>query len=166
MKITSNSEDVSGQYLTFTLRDRPYGIPIGKVKEINQLPDITPIPEAPPYVKGVLNLRGKIIPVTDLGDRFGFEEQAHSKETCIIVIETNQGLTGMIVDSVKEVLNFNDDCIEPPPQLGQAKDSNVILGMAKAENQVFILLDTHKIFSQIALQDFASAVEETTAEAE
>lgn len=153
---SQNGLDASGQFLTFTLRDRPYAISIGKVKEINQLTDITPVPEAPTYIKGVLNLRGKIIPVTDLGLRFKFDENKYTKETCIIVIESVNGLVGMIVDSVKEVVEMSNDCIEPSPQIGHDDTTNYILGMGKVENKVYILLDTDRVFSH-DIQKFATA---------
>src|SRR5688572_15543782 len=106
-----------GQYLTFVLKSQPYAIPIGIVREINRIVDITPIPQTPEYVAGVMNLRGRVIPVVNLRLRFGFEETAHTRQTCIIVIEGANGEFGTIVDAVTGVVNLTATQIEPAPTL-------------------------------------------------
>ncbi len=138
-----------GKYLTFTLADEEYGISILKIKEIIGMMPITSVPQTPDYVKGVINLRGKVIPVVDLRGRFGMEEIDYTERTCIIVVEI-QGESGMImigivVDSVSEVLNIKGEDIEPTPTFGARLNTDYILGMAKMEGGVKILLDIDRV---------------------
>lgn len=138
-----------GKYLTFTLADEEYGISILKIKEIIGMMPITSVPQTPHYVKGVINLRGKVIPVVDLRGRFGMEEIDYTERTCIIVVEI-QGESGMImigivVDSVSEVLNIKGEDIEPTPTFGARLNTDYILGMAKMEGGVKILLDIDRV---------------------
>ncbi len=131
-----------GQFLTFVLRGQSYGVPIETVREINRITGIAPVPKTPAYVAGVINLRGKVIPVVDLGLRFEFSEVSITKESCIIVIESNHGQVGTIVDAVSGVVTLAGDQIEPPPHLGDADKTSFIIGMGKTENDVIILVDT------------------------
>ncbi|MHB8829326.1 MAG: chemotaxis protein CheW [Syntrophales bacterium] len=139
---TANRE---GKYLTFSLAGEEYGIGILKVKEIIGLMAITTIPRMPPYVKGVINLRGKVIPVIDLRLKFAMAEDDYTERTCVIVVEIsgNAGpiLIGIIVDSVSEVLNVKGADIEDTPVFGAKLDTEYILGMAKIGGSVKILLD-------------------------
>lgn len=134
-----------GKYLTFKLADEEYGIGILKVKEIIGMVPITSVPETPEFVKGVINLRGKVIPVIDLRLKFGMDEIEYSERTCIIVVEiVDQGrrvLIGIVVDSVSEVLNIKGSEIEETPVFGTKLNTDYILGMAKMEGGVKILLD-------------------------
>jgi len=134
-----------GKYLTFVLSDEEYGIEILKVREIIGVMTITPVPQSPDYIKGVINLRGKVIPVVDLRLKFGFPEKEYTKETCIIVVEVNNVLTGIIVDTVSEVLDIAAENMEPAPHFGDGIDTNVFLGIAKIKNKVKILLDIDKV---------------------
>lgn len=138
-----------GKYLTFTLDGEEYGIRIFKVREIIRMMPITPVPQTSPYVKGVINLRGKVIPVIDLRVRFGMQRAEYTERTCIVVVETDVGagkpLIGIIVDSVSEVLNIRADLIEETPSLGTKRTTDYILGMAKTEGSVKILLDIDKV---------------------
>jgi purine-binding chemotaxis protein CheW len=140
-----------GKYLTFSMAAEEYGIGILKVKEIIGMMAITVIPQTPPYVKGVINLRGKIIPVVSLRLKFGMEEIDYSDRTCIIVVEvkTNTGhvLMGIVVDAVSEVLNIRNAEIEDTPVFGTSLNTDFILGMAKANDGVKILLDIDKVIS-------------------
>src|SRR5690242_9195390 len=102
-----------GQYLTFTLKDQAYAVPIASVREINRVVEITPVPQTPFFVAGVMNLRGRVIPVIDLRLKFGFETSEHTRQTCIIVVEGTQGEFGAIVDSVTGVVDFTAQQIEP-----------------------------------------------------
>jgi purine-binding chemotaxis protein CheW len=140
-----------GKHLTFELDDEIYGINILKIKEIVGIMDITPVPKAPPYVKGVLNLRGKIIPVVDLRLKFGFEKRAYDERTCVIVVElanvAGKQLIGIIVDSVSEVANIPEGDIESTPDLGGQQNTEYIEGMAKMKGKVVILLDIAKVLS-------------------
>ncbi|MBW1783921.1 MAG: purine-binding chemotaxis protein CheW [Deltaproteobacteria bacterium] len=143
--------DSEGKYLTFTLASEHYGIGILKIKEIIGMMTVTSVPQTPEFVKGVINLRGKVIPVVDLRRRFGMEEIDYTERTCIIVVEI-QGLIGtvmmgIVVDSVSEVLNIKGEDIEATPTFGTGLDTNFILGMAKMEGGVKILLDIDKVLS-------------------
>ena len=143
------SEDYAGKYLTFNLADEEYGIAILKVKEIIGMMPVTQVPKTPEFVKGVVNLRGKVIPVTDLRLKFGLPEIDYTDRTCIIVIEINGQngtiLVGIVVDAVSEVLNIKTEEIEPPPTFGAKLENNFILGMAKVEGSVKILLDIDEV---------------------
>lgn len=140
-----------GKYLTFSMADEEYGIGILKVKEIIGMMAVTMVPQTPSYVKGVINLRGKIIPVVSLRLKFGLQEIDYTDRTCIIVVEvktsTGSVLMGAIVDEVSEVLNIRGAEIEDTPTFGTSLKTDFILGMAKAGNKVKILLDIDKVIS-------------------
>ena len=141
--------DQDGKYLTFTLASEDYGIGILKIKEIIGMMPITTVPQTPEFVKGVINLRGKVIPVMDLRLRFGMEAIDYTERTCIIVVEiTGQSGTvmiGIVVDSVSEVLNIKGEEIEDTPTFGTKLDTDYIFGMAKMEGGVKILLDIDRV---------------------
>lgn len=141
--------DREGKYLTFSLAGEEYGVGILKVKEIIGMMPITTVPRTPPFVKGVINLRGKVIPVVDLRLKFGMEEMAYTERTCIIIVEIKgQGgslLIGIVVDSVSEVLNIKGGEIEKTPTFRVNVDTEYILGMAKINGGVKILLDIDKV---------------------
>ena len=139
------------KYLTFTLAGEEYGIGILKIKEIIGMMPITMVPQTPAFVKGVINLRGKVIPVIDLRLRFNMEAIEYNERTCIIVVEIKgQSGTiqiGIVVDSVSEVLNIKGSDIEETPTFGAKLNTEYILGMAKMEGSVKILLDIDKVLS-------------------
>ncbi len=141
-----------GKYLTFSLDNEEYGIGILKIKEIIGMMPITPVPRTPEFVKGVINLRGKVIPVIDLRLRFDMEEVEHTERTCIIVVEiemqASQIVIGIVVDSVSEVLNIKGEDIEETPTFGGKLDTEYILGMAKMEGRVKILLNIEKTLGE------------------
>lgn len=141
----------TGKYLTFTLADEHYGIGILKVKEIIGMMPITSVPRTPEFIKGVINLRGKVIPVIDLRLKFDMEEIGYTERTCIIVVEIDADdttvLIGIVVDSVSEVLNIQENEIEDAPTFGTKLDTDYILGMAKMEGGVKILLDIDRVLS-------------------
>jgi purine-binding chemotaxis protein CheW len=140
--------DREGKYLTFSLAGEEYGIEIRKVKEIIGMMAITVVPQIPQYFKGVINLRGKIIPVMDLRLKFCTKEMEYTDRTCIIVVELHTNIMmGVVVDTVSEVLNIKAADIEETPSFGAAMNTNYILGMAKAEKGVKILLDIDKVIS-------------------
>ena len=154
--------DKEGKYLTFTLANEEYGIGILKIKEIIGMMPITSVPQTPEFVKGVINLRGKVIPVMDLRLRFGMEAIDYNERTCIIVVEIS-GLSGtvmigIVVDAVSEVLNIKSEDIEDPPRFGTKLNTNYILGMAKMEGGVKILLDIDEVLSnqEIAILEKAA----------
>ena len=154
--------DREGKYLTFTLASEEYGIGILKIREIIGMMPITSVPQTPDFVKGVINLRGKVIPVMDLRLRFGMEAIDYSERTCIIVVEIEgDGGTvqiGIVVDSVSEVLNIKGEEIEDTPTFGTKLNIDYILGMSKMEGGVKILLDIDKVLSaeEIAALDKAA----------
>jgi purine-binding chemotaxis protein CheW len=140
-----------GKYLTFILANEEYGIGILKIKEIIGLMSITTVPQTPEYIKGVINLRGKVIPVVDLRLRFGMSAMDYTERTCIIVVEVDGPVgtvqIGIVVDSVSEVLNIKGDEIEDTPTFGSKLNTDYILGMAKMEGGVKILLDIDKVLN-------------------
>jgi purine-binding chemotaxis protein CheW len=143
--------DREGKYLTFMLADEEYGIGILKIKEIIGMMAITSVPQTPEFVKGVINLRGKVIPVVDLRLRFGMDAIDYTERTCIIVVEMagQSGIVqiGIVVDAVSEVLNIKGEEIEDTPTFGAKLDTEYILGMAKMEGGVKILLDIDQVLS-------------------
>ncbi len=154
-----NTQDLAGKYLTFALGKEEYGIGILKVKEIIGMMEITAVPQTPAFVKGVINLRGSVIPVLELRTKFGMPTKEYDDRTCIIVSEvqgsTGQIQVGMIVDSVSEVLNVVQEEIEPPPVFGGSSvDTTNILGMAKMKGEVKILLDVEHVVSEGMLEHF------------
>lgn len=148
---TKSMQEKEGKYLTFSLGDEEYGIGILQVKEIIGMMSITSVPRTPNFVKGVINLRGKVIPVVDLRLRFSMKEAEYTERTCIIVVEiignTGEFVIGIVVDSVSEVLNINGDEIEPAPAFGAKLNTEYILGMAKLESGVKILLEIDRVLS-------------------
>ncbi|HEX2971424.1 MAG TPA: chemotaxis protein CheW, partial [Tepidisphaeraceae bacterium] len=140
-----------GKYLTFALGKEEYGLEILKVREIFGYMEITAVPRTPGYVKGVINLRGQVIPVVDLRSKFGMEAAERTEQTCIIVVEIRHGgrklSTGIIVDRVSEVLNIAGEQIEEAPSFGASVDTAFILGMGKINDSVKILLDIDKVLS-------------------
>ncbi|MBW2616531.1 MAG: purine-binding chemotaxis protein CheW [Deltaproteobacteria bacterium] len=144
--------DKEGKYLTFSMANEEYGIGILEIKEIIGMMPITPVPQTPEFVKGVVNLRGKVIPVIDLRLRFGMPSIDYTERTCIIVVEMEeQGITvliGIVVDAVSEVLNIKAGDIEQTPTFGTKLNIDYILGMAKMEGGVKILLDISRVLTQ------------------
>ncbi len=145
-----------GRYLTFVLSGQAYGIPILCVREIIAFQDITPVPSVPSYVEGVINLRGRIIPVIDLGKRLGFDTCARSDRTCIIVTEVEADddcviQMGCIVDTVSEVMPIGGDQIECPPKLGPGVDLDSIMGVAKVgeAGSVVSLLEINQVLGSL-----------------
>ena len=141
--------DREGKYLTFVLAGEEYGIGILKVKEIIGIMAITTVPQTPAYMKGVINLRGKVIPIVDLRVKFGIEAMEYTEKTCIIVVEIASGgqkvMIGILVDSVSEVLNIKGADIEDAPNFGSHLNTDYILGMAKTGGRVKILLDIDRV---------------------
>ena len=140
-----------GKYLTFTLAEEEYGIGILKIKEIIGMLPITSVPQTPEFVRGVINLRGKVIPVMDLRLRFGMNSIGYTERTCIIVVEiagtSGTILVGIVVDAVSEVLNIKGGDIEKTPTFGARLNTDYILGIAKMEGGVKILLDIDQVLS-------------------
>ncbi len=150
-----------GKYLTFGLAEETYGLEILKVREIMGLMDITAVPRTPDFVKGVINLRGKVIPVVDLRLKFGMVEAEHTEKTCIIVVQVGTVEMGILVDKVSEVLNIVGGEIEDTPSFGVSVNTDFILGMGKTNGKVTILLDISKVLSQEEVSELATAKGET-----
>ncbi len=144
----------SGKYLTFVLADESYGLEILKVREIIGTMSITPVPRTPVYVKGVINLRGRVIPVVDLRVKFGLEEAEVTDETCIIVVDVSGTQTGIYVDTVDEVLDIDSEEIEEAPDFGAGVDTEYILGVAKMGESVKILLDIDRVISTTEIAEW------------
>ena len=153
--------DKEGKYLTFILAEEEYGVGILKIKEIIGMLPITSVPQTPDFVKGVINLRGKVIPVMDLRLRFGMMSIDYTERTCIIVVEISGQagtiLVGIVVDAVSEVLNIKGDDIEKTPTFGTKLNTDYILGMAKMEGGVKILLDIDQVLSSDELSMLSEA---------
>lgn len=142
---------LAGKYLTFKLGAEEFGLEILKVQEIIKMMDITRVPRTPDFVRGVINLRGKVIPVVDLRRRFDMEPKATTDKTCVIVVQIRrENLTvtmGIIVDEVSEVLDVTREQIEPAPEFGGVVNTDFILGIGKVGKRVVMLLDVDKVLS-------------------
>ena len=164
--------NVGGRFLTFVLDGEEYGAEILKVREILGLMDITPVPQTPAFVAGVINLRGKVIPVIDLRSRFKMASAEATEETCVIVVDTTWKdgeavMMGVVVDTVCEVVDIDSSQIDPPPAFGQDISTDYILGMGKVGEKVKILLDIDKVVSaqdMVVLQSTADQIESATIE--
>jgi purine-binding chemotaxis protein CheW len=170
---TERTEGRAGKYLTFKLAAEEYGLEILKVREIIGLMDITKVPQTPHYVRGVINLRGKVIPIIELRLKFGMDTTVDTEQTCIIVVEVSaaQGalMTGIVVDSVSEVLDIVENQIEDAPTFGAGIDTDFILGIGKIKNDVKILLDIDKVLNiseMSSITRMAGTTEETVEEPE
>jgi len=159
IQIDKALQQKEGKYLTFALGPEEYGLEILKVREIIGYMEITAVPQTPHHVKGVINLRGQVIPVVDLRAKFGMDTTDVTDQTCIIVVEIAQGQrtfsTGMVVDRVQEVLDIAGEDIEEAPQFGAAVETDFILGMGKIGDTVKILLDIDKVLAgdDLALEE-------------
>ena len=139
------------KYLMFFLNTEYYGIPILKVNEIIGLMEVTHVPRTPDFMKGIINLRGKIIPVIDLRLKFNMQERAYDEQTCIIIVEIpiqgQKSFVGIIVDKVAEVVSIQNADIEAPPQYGQECDNNFLTGIGKVKDKVIMLLEIEGIIT-------------------
>ncbi len=140
---------LAGKYLTFALGAEEYGVPVLKVREIIKIMDVTAVPQVPAHVRGVINLRGKVIPVVDLRLRFGLGWQDYTERTCIVVMEVALGtmnvMMGVIVDAVSEVLSIAAQEIEDTPEFGGQVETDYLRGVAKVKGRVKILLDLDRV---------------------
>jgi purine-binding chemotaxis protein CheW len=161
-----SGDDVGGKFLTFHLAGEEYGLEILKVHEIIGMMPITSVPRTPSYVRGVINLRGKVIPIVDLRLKFGMDSKEQTAETCIIVVQANAIETGIVVDSVSEVLDIVSEDIEDAPSFGATVNSDYILGIGKSEGRVKLLLDIDNVLSMedVAELSAAAAVAESDAQ--
>lgn len=135
------------QLVTFSISEEEFGVDILKVQEIIRTMEITRVPRAPEFVEGVINLRGKVIPIIDLRRRFGLPTRDHDQHTRIIVIEISNMIVGFVVDSVSEVLRIPEGTVEPPPPVVSGLESEYISGVGKLEDRLLILLDLDRLLS-------------------
>jgi len=135
------------QLVSFKLKQEEFGVNILQVQEIIRMQEITNVPNAPGFVEGVINLRGRVIPIVDLRKRFGMETKEQSNATRIIVVMIGEVQVGLIVDEVSEVLRISEDTVEPPPPIVAGIESDYIKGVGKLEDRLLILLDLNKILS-------------------
>lgn len=157
------TQKLAGKYLTFTIQGESYGVDVLRVREIIRLTNITAVPQMPSYVRGVINLRGKIIPVMDLRLRFGFDNVQNTDLTCIIVVQVKLAdgrstQVGLIVDGVEEVLNLAAADVEETPDFGNALSTEYIIGMAKVKGVVKTLLNIDRVLSSEAAAQIHSAI--------
>jgi len=154
------ADERAGKYLTFRLGPEEFGVRVDKVREIMGVQEITSVPQTPDYLKGVINLRGKVIPVIDLRLKFGLEAIEYTQRTCIIVVQVHGDVTtiqvGLVVDTVSEVLNLAGADIENTPDFGSQLTTPFILGMAKVKGKVKILLDIDRVVSAQEMAGFGS----------
>lgn len=148
----THSAFASGKFLTFTLAEECYGVEVLKIREIIRMQKVTPVPQMPEHVKGVINLRGKVIPVVDLRVKFNLHAGEATERTCIIVVDVDGGqgvnqLLGLVVDAVEEVLNVTESEVEPSPDFGTRLSTECCLGIAKVKDSVKTLLDIEKVVS-------------------
>ncbi len=160
------TSDAAGKHLTFTLGNETYGLEILTVQEIIGILPVTHVPNTPAYVRGVINLRGKVIPVVDLRLKFGLDAIADTERTCIIVLQTKREdgrptTTGIIVDSVSEVLAIKESQIEEAPSFGDSVEIDFLKGIAKVGDKVCELLDLERALSSAAVTAIASAAQKT-----
>ena len=157
------TEERAGKYLVFHLGKEEFGIRVLKVREIMGIQDITAVPQTPAYVKGVINLRGKVIPVVDLRLKFGLPEIEYTQRTCIIVVQVQADshgmMMGIVVDGVAEVLNLVSGDIEDTPDFGQGVVTPYLLGMAKIKGRVKILLDIDQVLTSQELHGLQSVLQ-------
>jgi purine-binding chemotaxis protein CheW len=136
------------QLVSFKIGDEEFGVDILKVQEINRMLDVTRVPNAPEFVDGVINLRGKVIPIIDLRRRFGMERKEHDKNTRIVVVELSGKVIGFVVDAVSEVLRIPRSVTEPPPSMVAGIDADYITAVGKLEDRLLILLDLERVLSR------------------
>lgn len=154
-----------GKFLTFLMANEKYGLEILKVREIIGIMDVTPVPTTPAFVRGVINLRGKVIPVVDLRLKFGMEAKQDTQRTCIIVVHlaraAQEMIMGIIVDEVSEVLDIDKEQIEPPPSFGADIRTDFILGMGKVNQRVVTMLDIDRVLSEREIVLVENSTEKT-----
>ncbi len=150
--LEAEEDTLVGKYLTFPLGAEEFGLEIRHVTEIVGIQRITEVPDMPPFVKGVINLRGKVIPVMDVRIRFSLEPKSYDDHTCIVVVNLKGTAVGLIVDTVSEVLAISDDQIDPPPAVKKGESSRFIKGLGKVGDQVKILLDIQKLLYDEEIQ--------------
>jgi purine-binding chemotaxis protein CheW len=161
--LAAKTDERAGKYLTFLIGKEEFGVGVLKVREIMGIQDITAVPQTPAYLKGVINLRGKVIPVIDLRLKFGLPSIEYTKRTCIIVVQVKGAaatlLMGIVVDEVSEVLTLTPADIEDTPDFGSNVETHYILGMAKIKGRVKILLDINQVLSSQEIHGLEAVIQ-------
>ena len=157
--ISTRSKDLGGKYLTFCSGDEEFGLGILKVQEIIGMMKVTRVPRVSTYIRGVINLRGKVIPIIDLRLRFQLEETPDTDRTCIVVVQVDRGddqvTMGIVVDGVSEVMDVAAAQIEPPPRFASSVDTNFLMGIGKVGEKVIMLLDIDRLLSDEEVAEVA-----------
>lgn len=135
------------QFISFTVGEEEYGLELLEVKEVIRAREITWLPRAPSFIKGIINLRGDVIPIIDLRDKFGLDSRADSEATRVIVVEVDGRLTGLVVDSASQVVRIPADCIDPPPPIRTAFSGDFITGIGKLDDRLVVLLNADAILT-------------------
>lgn len=166
MMVSTTAQVGAGKYLTFQLAAETYGVEIGKVREIQPLAPLTIVPRTPAYILGVVNLRGKIVPVIDLRLKFNMKVSAATRETCLIIFEINSAkktrlLLGILADEVKDVLRFEERDIEAVPDFAVQVDTRFLAGLARSNNNLTLLLDIEKVLNHDELLETQQLQAET-----
>lgn len=159
----SQGDSCAGKYLSFCLGNEEFAIGVLRVREIMGMQDITAVPQTPPYVKGIINLRGKVVPVVDLRLKFGMDPAEYTQRTCIVVVDVpgqaGRLLMGVIVDAVSEVLNVSASDVEDTPDFGEGVAIPYLLGIAKTKGKVKMLLDIEQVLTSSEIQKLARLAE-------
>ncbi|MBW2187611.1 MAG: purine-binding chemotaxis protein CheW [Deltaproteobacteria bacterium] len=149
--MATQQQEENNQYLTFNLDGEVFAVGVNKVREVLDFSEVTSIPQTPTYMRGVINLRGSVIPVIDMRSKFGLPAAVETVNTCIIIVEVEMGnettVLGALVDSVQEVLDMEAEQIEPPPRLGSRMNSDFLHGMGKYDENFVMILNIDKVFS-------------------
>lgn len=156
--IQNSEDDISMKYLTFKIGGQFYGVSIENVISIIQIEPATPLPELPYYAKGIINLRGRVVPLVDVNLRFGRAEPEYDERTCIIIVDIDGVYVGFIVESVEEVKDVEDSRVSPPPRFSSGMENRYITGVYKDNNQMILLLNSRLLFSDEEFGLFESMV--------
>ncbi len=148
-------DTLKDRYLTFKVKNEDYGIEIARVQEIVGIQDITPVPEMPDYIRGVINLRGNVINVVDIRLRFGMEEKTYDERTCIIIIQVENVEVGVIVDNVNEVCVIPEEDIKKNSKLGKGEKGSFIKGLGKLDDKIKMILDVEKLLTEEELGELS-----------
>jgi len=154
--VVEDNDDTIIQWVTFHLENEKYGIKVMQVQEVLRMTEIAPVPGAPHYVLGIINLRGNVVTVIDTRRRFGLPDVEHDDETRIVITEANNNVVGILVDSVAEVVDLKTSEIETAPNVGNDESSKYIQGVSSRENELLILVDVNKLLSDEEWQEVAS----------
>ena len=154
--VVEANDDTIIQWVTFHLENEKYGIKVMQVQEVLRMTEIAPVPGAPHYVIGIINLRGNVVTVIDTRRRFGLGDVEHDDETRIVIVEANNNVVGILVDSVAEVVDLKTSEIETAPNVGNDESSKYIQGVSSRENELLILVDVNKLLSDEEWQEVAS----------